>query len=159
MIIGYGDIASILNDRPGALFFASGVSNSSEKDETAYHREIDLLLAQDQRYCCFYFSSITVGQVDSRYMWHKLKMEQLIRSNFNNYNILRLGNIDWGKNPHTFINAIRKQKDLGNQVEIRDEMKYIISQEDLLALTDNLPLVGQRTLSVFSRMGKVKDFI
>ena len=36
MIIGNGDIASVLNDREGAIFFVSGVSNSNEIRESEF---------------------------------------------------------------------------------------------------------------------------
>lgn len=46
MILGNGDIASALRpvDRPDRLFFASGVSNSSETRLSEFNRERDLLL-------------------------------------------------------------------------------------------------------------------
>lgn len=43
MIIGGGDIASIVNDRDGAIFFLSGVSNSNETRNSEFIREIELL--------------------------------------------------------------------------------------------------------------------
>lgn len=160
MVIGNGDIASILNDRPNVLFFASGVSNSSCTDEAQFRREKELLLAQDKGKCVFYFSSIMEeGLYKSPYYSHKRRMELLIKSNFNNYNILRLGNITWGKNPNTFLNFIRDKRDKGQEVEIRDEFKYMIDKDDLLFLTDHLPLRGQNVISVFSRMAKVADLI
>ena len=59
MIVGRGDIASILNDREGAIFFASGVSNSTETTQSEYWREMQLLDKQDKNKCLFYFSSIS----------------------------------------------------------------------------------------------------
>jgi hypothetical protein len=159
MIIGSGDIASVLNDREDALFFASGVSNSQCTDEKEFLRELELLLDQRTKYCIFYFSTISVNTVLSRYTLHKLGMEKMIKNSFQNYNIIRIGNIDWGKNPHTFINAIKAKQAKGEPVEIRDEYKYMISKEQLLLLTDNLPLKGQNTISVFGNMKKVKDLI
>ena len=38
MIIGKGDIASILIDREDVIFFASGVSNSSEIRQSEFER-------------------------------------------------------------------------------------------------------------------------
>lgn len=162
MIIGHGDIASVLNDRSGALFLAAGVSSSQCLDEAEYAREWNNVWGLHHKYdpleyCLFYFSSISVDYVKSRYTSHKLEMEKLIRTFWPNHNIIRLGNIDWGKNPNTFINALRAKIALGVPVEIRDEYKYIISKEQLLLLTDNLPLKGQNTISVFGQMKKVKD--
>ena len=163
MIVGRGDIASVLNDRDGAIFFVSGVSNSSETRESEFMREMELLDKQDRTKCLFYFSSISVDELDkissNKYLQHKRRMELLIKSNFQNYNIIRIGNITWGSNPNTFMNYIKNKISKGEPVEIKDEYRYIIDKEQLILLTDNLPLVGQNTLSVFGRMAKVNDLI
>jgi hypothetical protein len=161
MIIGTGDIASILNDRDGAIFFAAGVSNSSETRESEFYREYELLDKQDTDKCIFYFSSISIDDLskNSQYIAHKRKMELLIKSNFQNYNIIRIGNIMWGTNPNTFINYIKNKIKNGEPVEIKDEYKYMIEKEQLVLLTDNLPLIGQNQISVFGKMAKVKELI
>jgi hypothetical protein len=162
MIVGKGDIASILNDREGAIFFASGVSKSTETNESEFWREIELLDKQDKTKCLFYFSSITLddmSKIGNQYLAHKRKMELIVKSNFKNYNIIRIGNISWGSNPNTFINYIKNKIKNGEPVEIKDEFKYLIDKEQLLLLTDNLPLVGQNTISVFGRMAKVNELI
>jgi hypothetical protein len=162
MIVGKGDIASILNDREGAIFFASGVSKSTETNESEFWREIELLNKQDRTKCLFYFSSITLddmSKIGNQYLTHKRRMELLVKSNFKNYNIIRIGNISWGSNPNTFINYIKNKIKNGEPVEIKDEFKYLIDKEQLLLLTDNLPLVGQNTISVFGRMAKVNELI
>lgn len=158
-IIGKGDIAQILNDREGALFFASGVSNSSCGDEEEFRKERDLLMTQDQKLCIFYFSTISIYLKESPYTLHKRKMERIIKSNWNHYNIIRLGNIDWGTNPNTFLNYIRTKMFNNEEVHIVDEYRYLVSKEGLLSLTDNLPLKGQREINIFDRMAKVKDLI
>jgi len=159
VIIGSGDIAKVLHDREGALFFASGVSNSACESKDQYKREKDLLLSQPKNLCLFYFSTISIYLKNSAYTRHKTKMEALIRSNFNHYNIIRIGNITWGTNPNTFINYIRAKKKAGEPYELLDEFRYVIDQEQLLTLTDNLPLKGQHELCVFGRMAKPKDLI
>jgi hypothetical protein len=163
MIVGRGDIASALNDREGAIFFVSGVSNSNETRESEFMREIELLDKQDRTKCIFYFSSISVDDLDkvanNKYLQHKRRMELLIKSNFENYNIIRIGNITWGNNPNTFINYIKNKKKKGEPVQIKDEYKYIIDKDQLVLLTDNLPLIGQNTLCVFGRMAKVAELI
>ena len=163
MIIGKGDIASVLNDREGVTFFVSGVSNSNEIRESEFMREIELLDKQDRTKCLFYFSSISVDDIEkvggNKYLQHKLRMETLIKSNFENYNIIRIGNITWGSNPNTFINYIKNKKSKGEPVQIKDEYKYIIDKDQLVMLTDNLPLIGQNTLCVFGRMAKVAELV
>jgi hypothetical protein len=161
MIVGRGDIASVLNDRDGAIFFVSGVSNSNETRESEFMREIELLDKQDKTKCLFYLSSIALDDLskNSQYLQHKRKMELLIKSNFENYNIIRIGNITWGNNPNTFINYIKNKKSKGESVEIKDEYKYVIDKEQLVLLTDNLPLTGKNTICVFGRMAKVAELV
>ena len=163
MIIGRGDIASVLNDREGVTFFVSGVSNSNEIRESEFMREMELLDKQDKTKCLFYFSSISVDDIQkvgsNKYLQHKLRMETLIKSNFENYNIIRIGNITWGSNPNTFINYIKNKKSKGEPVEIKDEYKYVIDKEQLVLLTDNLPLTGQNTICLFGRMAKVAELV
>ena len=163
MIIGKGDIASILNDREGVIFFASGVSNSSETRKSEFQREMSLLEQQDKTKCIFYFSSITIDNKEkfevSKYLQHKKRMEDYVIANFENYNIIRIGNITWGTNPNTFLNYIRNKIKNDEPVYISDEYKFMISEQELLALTDNLPIIAKNKLSVFGRMVKVKDLL
>lgn len=162
MIVGNGNIAKILNDREGAIFFASGVSNSNEKREQEYKREKDLLLKQDRDKCLFYFSSISIDEVDksqNRYFKHKKEMEELIDQLYENYNIIRIGNITWDNNPNTFINYIKNKLRLKEPVTIKDEYKFLIDEKTLLLITNSLPLIGKNRLSLFYKMGKVEDLI
>ena len=163
MIVGRGDIASILNDREGVIFFASGVSNSSETKKSEFKRELDLLSKQDKSKCIFYFSSITIDNKEkfevSKYLQHKKRMEDYIKDNFQNYNIIRIGNIAWGSNPNTFLNYLKNKIKNDEPVYISDEYKFMIYKEQLLTLTDNLPLVAQNQLSIFGKMIKVKDLL
>jgi UDP-2-acetamido-2,6-beta-L-arabino-hexul-4-ose reductase len=159
MIIGYGDIGSILTDREGALLFASGVSNSNCTDEQQFTRERGLLLAQDKSLCCFYFSSMFVEVRDTPYFNHKKKMEALVRGHFRNHNIIRLGNITFGTNPHTFINYLLDRIEKGLPCKIKNEYRYVIDKEHLVMLIKNLPLQGRNCFSAFTRMAKVKDLV
>jgi len=160
LIIGKGDIASVLHDRMDCIFFASGVSNSQCTDEKEYDREKHLLKTlYGSKWTIFYFSTIAVNFLDSRYTRHKIEMEELIKENFQYYNIIRVGNITWGVNPHTFINYLRNKATYGEIATIRDEWKYLISKEQLLLITDNLPLKGKNEISIFGTMKKVKDCI
>lgn len=158
MIVGNGDIASALNDRFAAIFFASGVSNSQCTDPAEFEREKNKLnsyLLVNLAACrsVFYFSTISVNLVNTPYTKHKKEMEALIRKGAKNYNIIRLGNISWGTNPNTFVNYLKAHP----EAKIRDEWKYMVSKEQLLLITDNLPLVGKNEISIFGEMKKVKD--
>jgi len=159
MIIGKGNVASVINDREGALFFASGVSNSGCRNYKEFNQERDLLERQRKDLCLFYFGSISMYSVNSPYTTHKRKMEAYIRMAFKNYNIIRLGNLDWDTNPNTFLNYLRAKKAAGEPITIRDEYKFMISKEQLLLITDNLPLTGQNEINIFGDMKKVIDLI
>lgn len=164
MICGSGDIAKVLNDRKEFLFFAAGVSNSSETNDQRYLLESkilvsDISIANELGLSLIYFSSISVYFSTTRYTKHKQEMELLIKAACNNYTIIRIGNILWGSNPNTFINYIRNKQAKGEPVQIRDEWKYLISKEQLLFITDNLPLTGRNEISVFGDCKKVIDCI
>src|SRR5690242_21017679 len=136
-IIGRGNIASILKDREGAIFFASGVSNSNETDWNAFNREYLLLLDQPRNKCLFYFSSIQLFEQNTPYFKHKQTIERMIDDVFDNYNIIRIGNIDWDQNPNTFLNFIRNKIKNGEEVLIKDEYRFLISKDQLRLFTDN----------------------
>ncbi len=151
-VIGDGDIASVLPERDDLLFFASGVSNSQCKDERAYDREVRLLLRQDDRAHIVYFSSLAVMWSDTRYFQHKRYMETLVRENFPNWTILRLGNIDFGENPNTLINYLRAHP----EAEVKDEWRYICSKDELLHWVERIP-AWNAELNVPGQRMKVKD--
>lgn len=140
-IVGDGDIASALKelDRPDLLFFASGVSNSKEKRESEYQREKDLLLEQDRSLRLVYFGSLSIFYGKGRYVRHKKEMEELVISEFPKYCIIRLGNIDWGTNPNTLINALRNRVANNEPVEIRDVYRYIVSKDEFLHWISRIP--------------------
>ncbi len=130
MIVGDGDIGTVLHevDRPDILYFASGVSNSKEKREAEYKREMDLLLKQRRDLHLVYFSSLSVFYADTRYARHKLAMELLVQREFHPCTIVRLGNIAWGDNPNTLINYIRNNRN----AEIQDVYRFVIDKDEFL---------------------------
>lgn len=145
MIVGHGDIASALKDRSGFVFFASGVSNSQESRESEYQREKELLLRQDHSLRLVYFGSLSVfypvvtKYSNPRYAEHKLEMEELVKTTFPHYTIVRLGNIIWGKNPNTLVNKIRKLLKDGESFEIPDTYRYLVTKEEFLHWMDVIP--------------------
>lgn len=147
MIIGHGDLASVLPDREDLLFFASGVSNSGEVPESEYRREIALLAQQSRTKRLVYFSSLAVFYSDSRYARHKRAMEDTIKKYSKYYCIVRIGNITFGKNPNTLINYLKAHP----EAEIRDEYRFIIDKEEFLFWINMIPprncemnITGQR---------------
>ena len=152
MIVGSGDIASVLPNRDDLLFFASGVSNSQCTDEKEYDREVRLLMSQDDRAHIVYFSSLGVMWSDTRYFQHKRYMEALVQENFPVYTIVRLGNIDFGTNPNTLINYLRTHP----EAEIKDEYRYIVGKDELLHWINLIP-EWPCELNVPGERLKVKD--
>jgi len=139
MIIGNGDIASVLPERDDLLFFASGVSNSQETRESEYQRERNLLLEQDRAEHIVYFGSLAVFYSGTRYAQHKLDMETTVKGEFPKHTIFRIGNITWGINPHTIINYFRGQIEVGNSFEVRDEHRYIVDKDEFLHWIGRIP--------------------
>lgn len=155
MIIGNGSLAKILKDREGAIFFCSGVGNSQCTDYSKFHREIDLLRAclGDER-SVFYFSSINPANHLKPYFIHKWDMEQRVKHWFENFNIIRLGNIWECTNPNTFLNYLRAHP----EAEVREkEIKYMIHAYELNMICQSLPLTGKHEISIFSEMLTVKE--
>lgn len=158
MIIGKGDIASVLTDREDRIYFASGVSNSQETRESEYQREIDLLLSQDRKKHIVYFSSLSVFYSKLRYAKHKCGMETLVKHFFEPYTIIRMGNITWGTNPHTLINFIRNKIRNHETVEIQDVYRYIVEKEEFLHWIDLIP-DWSCEMNIVGRRMKVIDIV
>jgi hypothetical protein len=158
MIIGHGDIASVLTDREDRTYFASGVSNSSETRESEYYREAELLLGQDKSKRLVYFGSLSIFYSDCRYARHKRMMENLVRKNFEHYTIIRMGNITWGENPNTLINFIRNKIRNREPFEIQDVYRYVTDKEEFLHWIDLIPDFSCE-LNIVGRRMKVKDIV
>lgn len=139
MIVGNGDIASVLPDRSDLLFFAAGVSNSQETDESEYARERQLLIAQPSGRHLVYFSTLSIFQKEGRYQTHKRLMESVVKENFTHWTIVRLGNILWGNNPHTIINAFREQYRADTRPVFQDVWRYLVDVEEFVHWIGMIP--------------------
>lgn len=158
MIIGSGDIASVLKDKENIIYFAAGVSNSSEEKESEYQREIDLLMSQDKNKRLVYFSSLCIFYSNSRYANHKKQIEQLIKKNFKQYTIIRVGNITWGNNPNTIINFLRNKIKRNEPYEIQDTYRYLIDKEEFLHWINIIPNFNCEMNITGNRL-KVKEIV
>ncbi|AZA87213.1 hypothetical protein EG349_10640 [Chryseobacterium shandongense] len=86
MIIGNGIMANALQpyDKEDVIFFASGVSNSLEKEASEFDRETTLLksvISRNPDKKLIYFSTCSIydpTKSESPYVIHKLKVEKLI---------------------------------------------------------------------------------
>ena len=158
VIVGSWDIASVLVDRKGFCFFASGVSNSQETRESEYKRERMLLMEQRKDLKLVYFSSLDALDGKSRYYQHKREMEELVKKGFRYHTIIRLGNITWGTNPHTIINSMKKIHEKGVELEIRDVYRYLVDKADFLYWISKIPKWNCE-ISITGKRMKVKDLV
>ena len=158
MIIGHGDIASVLTDHEDHIYFASGVSNSQETRESEYRREVFLLLDQDKSKHLIYFSSLSIFYSNTPYTRHKIFMERLIKKYFEHYTIVRMGNITWGTNPHTLINFIQNKIRNREPFEIKDVYRYVVDKDEFLHWMSMIP-DWSCELNIVGRMMKVKDIV
>jgi hypothetical protein len=140
MVIGSGLVANSLaslTDDGSVLVFASGVSNSGQKDPAAFARERDALLRHSRTTATLvYFSTCSIYDPDAKnsdYVKHKLEMEKLIAVHFPNHIILRLPNlIANSPNPFTFFNFITNRILLAEPLRVHQHAwRYILDAEDL----------------------------
>lgn len=158
MIVGRGNIASVIADRADVLFFASGVADSQCVNYDEFNREKRLLSVyydpSDTR-SLFYFSSICVNFINTPYAKHKREMEDMIRTYWKNFCIVRIGNIEWDQSPKTFVNYIKANPG----AEIKDEYRYMIDKETFVMLCNSLPSKGKHEITATSHIKKVIDYV
>lgn len=114
MVIGSGMIAkrfSSYADDHKRLVFASGVSHSLAIKEEEFKREENLLkhsIRENPGKTLVYFSTCSIydpSLLNSAYVLHKLKMEELIKDNAFSYIIFRVSNpVGTTNNHYTVIN-------------------------------------------------------
>ena len=142
MIIGSGLMAIACNgiDREDVLFFASGVSDSSEKDDREFQREENMLFTNIEKYhnkVFIYFGAIGGGEL---YLRHKYKMQSIILQKTNNFIILNLSQVvGHGGNANTLFNAFRKSLLKGEEIKVyRDCFRSLIDIDDVMMILDSL---------------------
>lgn len=141
MIVGNGILAKSLQqiDREEVLFFASGVSNSLETQESEFLREKQLLekiLKENPDKKLVYFSTCSIydpTKENTAYVKHKLDMENHIANGNNPYVIFRVGNaVGKGGNPNTLINFLKNSIENKNTILVYHKAKRIlIGTEDI----------------------------
>ena len=176
MIIGNWFLANIFvryKDIDAVCIFASGVSNSQNQNHLLFQRETDLLLEtlrNNKEKLFIYFSTCSIYDptlVNSEYVKHKLKIENLIEQSWNTYIIFRISNpVGYTSNPNTIFNYLINKINAGenfvvwsgakrNLIDIDDLCKiasYIIdhkSYENIIiniANTQNFAIVDIVTL-------------
>jgi len=153
MVVGNGLLARCFSNFASVndvTIFASGVSNSQEKDPVEFEKEIEKIKNLSGTSSKFiYFSTVSVHDpdlADSPYIRHKLKIEELIRSEFSRYIVFRLpivvGRTD---NPHTLTNFLFNQIKNHEVVTIfKNACRYLVDIDDV-----NLLLSGMISSATF----------
>lgn len=148
MIVGRGMLAKAFSNYlydKDIIIFASGVSNSNEVEYLSFQREKKLLLdvlRNNQDRLIVYFSTCSIYDStlqNSKYVLHKLSMEQLIYKNCKKYLILRLPQVVGYTTSPTIINFLYNNILHGNEFKIFSKSKRnIIDVEDVFNITDNI---------------------
>lgn len=148
MIIGRGLIASLFidDDRDDIIFFASGVSNSLETRVEEFLREENLIkktIAENPEKIFVYFSTCSIydsSKTGSDYVLHKLKMEQLIKNNHNQFLILRVSNaVGKGGNPNLLMNYLVRSIKNNETINVHTKAtRNLIDAADVKQITFDL---------------------
>jgi len=142
MIIGSGILANAvrLYDKEDVVFFASGVSNSLEKNPAEFEREISLLksvISQNPDKKLIYFSTCSIydpTKTDSPYVIHKIAIEKIIAEHCTSFVIFRVGNaVGRGGNPNTLINFLKNSILSENKLTIHSNARRILIGTDDIA--------------------------
>jgi hypothetical protein len=144
VVIGHGDIASVIKDRPDVTYFVSGVSNSRETRMSEFNREIELLMDQPRLRHLVYISTLSIYYADNAYVRHKKHMEQIIRNNFKSYTIFRIGNITWGTNPNTLINFLKYHP----EAVIQPVYRYLLSEKEFTHWVSMAPIGEKHEMNI-----------
>ncbi|MGV0978229.1 NAD-dependent epimerase/dehydratase family protein [Empedobacter falsenii] len=137
MIVGKGLIANLFTevDLDEVVFFASGVSNSSETRKGEFLREQNLVedtLANNQEKLFVYFSTCSIydsSKYNSLYVLHKLHIEEIIKQKAKHFLILRVSNaVGRGGNPNLLMNYLSRQ--------ILNDQELVVHQQATRNLID-----------------------
>lgn len=148
MIVGNGLIASLFTecDQENIIFFASGVSNSLETKKEEFLREENLIkktITENPNKVFIYFSTCSIydsSKVESQYVLHKLRMEQIIIQLCPQYLILRLSNaVGNGGNPNLLMNYLVRSVKNNEIINVHTKAtRNLIDVEDIKNITNQL---------------------
>lgn len=151
MVVGNGLVASAFEEfkeNDSYVIFASGVSNSQEKDPLAYQREFDMIKSHLKPDVCFvYFSTASIADESrshSHYIQHKQEVETFIAEHASDYVIFRLPIVvGRSRNPHTLtnflFNTIAQEQPLN---VYRRAIRFLIDIDDIALLLPQFLLGG-----------------
>jgi len=155
MVIGRGDIGKEIKDREGFLFYVNGISNRYPITGLSKDKEEEEILAHARTLKMFvYISTLSIYYSSSAYTQHKIRMEQLIKTNFRNYCILRIGNITWGDNPNTLINHLKVDRS-----RIDGVFRYPIERKEFQHWITMIPNKGKHEMNLTGSMMSVQEIV
>ena len=145
MIIGKGLIANLFTevDSDEVVFFASGVSNSSEIRKEEFLREqilVEETINNHSKKIFIYFSTCSIydsSKYNSPYVLHKLHIEEVIKQNTSSYLILRVSNaVGVGGNPNLLMNYLSRQIMSNQELTVHQHAtRNLIDVEDVKNIT------------------------
>lgn len=145
MIIGKGLIATLFleHDTDEVVYFASGVSNSSETCADAFRREallVEKTLNENPEKLLVYFSTCSIydsSKYNSLYVLHKLHMEELIKQKAKDFLILRVSNaVGKGGNANLLMNYLFRQINSHAPLTVhKNATRNLIDVEDVKHIT------------------------
>ncbi len=166
MIIGKGLIASLFADcdDENIVFFASGVSNSSETNHEHFNREENLILDTiegNNNKLFIYFSTCSIydsSKTNSPYVLHKLRMEEIIKNSTKNHLILRVSNaVGKGGNPNLLMNYLVRSVHNGETINVHTKAtRNLIDAEDVRNLT--LELIEQKKFNKIVNIAYLQNY-
>ncbi|AZZ58435.1 NAD-dependent epimerase/dehydratase family protein [Riemerella anatipestifer] len=166
MIVGKGLVASLFTnvDREDIIFFASGVSNSLEVRMEEFMREENLVretIANHPDKIMVYFSTCSIydsSKVDSPYVRHKLKMENIVSNNCSRYLILRLSNVvGKGGNPNLLMNYLVRSVMNGEVINVHTKAtRNLIDADDVRAIV--LSLIETQNINKIINLAYLENY-
>ncbi|MCP9750917.1 NAD(P)-dependent oxidoreductase [Ferruginibacter sp. HRS2-29] len=149
MVIGNGMIATRFESygtNDAFVIFASGVSNSGNKDSSGFEREAGLIkktISGNPGKQFVYFSTCSIydpSLVESDYVIHKKQMEELIISLTGHFTIFRVSNpIGNTGNPYTMLNFFIRH--IMGQQELtvwQNASRNILDLDDMYSACDKI---------------------
>ena len=173
MVVGSGMMAQAFSsyaENPRTVIFASGVSNSLERDPHAFSRERNLLAAvrnANPEALLVYFSTCSIEDADRRntpYVKHKLAMESLLANAPGKWLVFRFPLvIGRGHRGATFAQFLYRKISEGKSFEIwTNATRYPLDIDDVLRVAqefiENRQIVNQR-INVALRSYPVSEFV
>ena len=142
-IIGNGLISKAFkktNFNNNFIVFASGVSNSRNKNDLNFQKEFNLLKETLNKFKykhIIYFSTCSLNDPEiTKYKEHKKKIESYIIDNCGLYSIFRLPQIVGVVNNNTLISYLIRNLKYGNKILINSKTtRHLLDVEDLTRIS------------------------